>query len=115
MVKWSDKMSHFTTITLEVKVLFQSHNSDRLLAARGRNYGFIAAHTQRGETPARIKWLSVRKTKSHSQIKWTVFNIVLNTLSNHWKKTKHCICHLPVVILNTVGVVVVIRDERRSL
>lgn len=57
--KWSDKMSHFTTITFEVKVLFESHNSDRLLAARGRNDGFIAAHTQWGETPARIKWLLV--------------------------------------------------------
>lgn len=49
-------MSYFTTVTLEVKVLFQSHNSDRLLAARGRNDGLIAAHTQRGETPAKITW-----------------------------------------------------------
>lgn len=57
--KQSDKMSHFTTITFEVKVLFQSHNSDRLLTSRGRNYGFIAAHTQRGETPASMKWLLV--------------------------------------------------------
>lgn len=60
-----------TTVTLKVEVLFESHDSDGLLAALGWNDGFIAAHTQRGETP--------------------------------------------VVVLDTVGVVVVIRDEGRPL
>lgn len=60
-----------TTVTLEVEVLVESHHSDCLLAAWGRNNGLIAAHAQGGETP--------------------------------------------VVILDTVGVVVVISDEGRPL
>lgn len=44
-------VSYLTTVTLEVEVLVKSHHSDSLLAALGRNDGFIAAHTQGGETP----------------------------------------------------------------
>lgn len=51
-------MSHLTTVTLEVEVLVESHHSDRLLAARGRDDGLIAAHAQRGETPEIQRWKS---------------------------------------------------------
>lgn len=60
-----------TPVTLEVEVFIQSHDSDRLLASRGRNDGLVTAHTQRRETP--------------------------------------------VIILDTVGVVVVVCDEGRPL
>lgn len=43
-----------TAVTLEVEVLVKSYHSDRLLAARGWNNGFITAHTHRGETPVVI-------------------------------------------------------------
>lgn len=44
-------MSYLATVTLEVEVLVESHHSDCLFAAWGRNNGLITAHTQRGETP----------------------------------------------------------------
>lgn len=47
----SVRLSHLTTVTLEVEVFVEGHDPDRLLAARRWNDGFITAHTQRGETP----------------------------------------------------------------
>ena len=49
-------MSYLTTVTLKVEVLVESHHSDRLLTARGRNNGFITAHTQRRESPEIERW-----------------------------------------------------------
>lgn len=45
------QMSYLTTVTLEVEVLVQGHDSDCLLAARCWHDGLVTAHTQRGETP----------------------------------------------------------------
>lgn len=50
-LRFSLTLSHLTTVTLKVEVLVKGHDSDRLLAARRWNDGFITAHTQRGETP----------------------------------------------------------------
>lgn len=54
-VSMTRSMSHLTAVTLKVEVLVESHHSHGLLAAGGWNNGFIAAHTQWGETPGIIE------------------------------------------------------------
>lgn len=95
-------MSHLTAVTLKVEVLVQSHHSDSLLAASGWNNGFITAHTQRGETPG---------------IKETSVSLIITFTPNHQGQTgSSCVWRcLPVVILDTVWIVVVVGDERCPL
>ena len=44
---------YLASVALEVKVLLQSHHPHRLLTARGRDDGLIAAHADRREAPER--------------------------------------------------------------
>jgi len=78
-------MSYLTAVTLEMEVLVECHHSDRFLAARGRNNGLIAAHAQRGETPARegrrghglltaVKWSHIQYS-DETQWNWLLMGL----------------------------------------
>lgn len=78
-------MTYLTAVTLEVEVFVEGHHSDSFLAARGRNDGFITAHTQRRETSGRKRQrgYSVFLMDSHKVIHYIY-------KKNKYKQIKYC-------------------------